>query len=133
MEKKYYEIDKKTQCWNWLGAISKYGYAIIKRNGKTQHASRYFYEQMIGKIPEKMTIDHLCYNKACVNVDHLEVVTSVENCRRRQNTKLNKEKVIKIRKLYNKGIKQMVLAKMFNVCQGHISDVVNNQRWNLSI
>ena len=40
------------------------------------------YEFLVGEIPEGLTLDHLCRNKACVMPDHLEPVTQAENHRR---------------------------------------------------
>lgn len=65
-------------CWEWQGTSCKgYGYFCI--NGKNWRAHRYSYEYYVGKIPEGLSIDHLCRNRACVNPEHLEPVTSKEN------------------------------------------------------
>ena len=37
----------------------------------------------VGPIPDGREIDHLCRNHRCVNPDHLEPVTHLENMRRR--------------------------------------------------
>ena len=43
-------------------------------------AHRFFYEKYYSRrIPSGMTVDHLCRNRACVNPEHMEVVTNKEN------------------------------------------------------
>lgn len=40
------------------------------------------YEAVHGPVPVGMEIDHLCNNRACYEVTHLEAVTHAENVRR---------------------------------------------------
>lgn len=59
------------------------GYVQLCRKGKMIYAHRLAYEKQVSKIPFDMTIDHLCKTKNCINTDHMEVVTTSENTRRR--------------------------------------------------
>lgn len=58
--------------------IMRNGYGI--RGHRLAH--RVAYETQVGPIPKGLEIDHLCRNRACVNVEHMEVVTHAENMRR---------------------------------------------------
>lgn len=75
--------DPKTGCINWTGRFDAGGYGdcIDKTTGE-RRAHRVAWALARGPIPEGMTIDHLCWNKACINVAHMEVVTRGENARR---------------------------------------------------
>ena len=70
-------------CWQWNSSLSPRGYPRFTVRDKTFPAHRFFYEFYHStKIPTDMALDHLCKNTACVNPQHLEVVTSGVNTRR---------------------------------------------------
>lgn len=72
-----------TACTPYTGTLNAngYGYSGTATHGE-RLAHRIAWVAANGPIPDGLTIDHLCRNKACVNVDHLEVVTYGENTRR---------------------------------------------------
>lgn len=71
-------------CLEWLGATNSRGYGSFSFGGKGKNvlAHRWIYEATVGPIATEMTIDHICRNRRCVDVKHLEVVTRGENTRR---------------------------------------------------
>lgn len=66
-------------CWLWLGARTVRGYGHLSWNGRHSLVHRVVYEEMVGPIPEGLTIDHRCFVIDCCNPDHLEPVTMREN------------------------------------------------------
>jgi hypothetical protein len=71
-----------TPCWQWTGSITSYGYGQFHADGLQCRALRFAYTHFVGEIPDGLSIDHLCRNKACVNPAHLEAVPLEENIRR---------------------------------------------------
>lgn len=57
----------------------KTGYVIVARNGKYVALHRWAWEHAYGPIPEGLVINHLCNNRKCFNIKHLELVTVKEN------------------------------------------------------
>ena len=77
-------INTDTGCVEWTRA-KKSGYGTIRFDGRQQSVHRVMYELFAGPVPEGADLDHLCRNRACANVSHLEPVTRKENLNRGVN------------------------------------------------
>lgn len=89
------KVNSESGCWEWLGVITKKGYARMKIAQQPVAMHRWSYVHHKGPIPEGMQIDHICHSKdarciggdkclhrRCVNPAHLEPVTGTVNTRR---------------------------------------------------
>ena len=75
-------VDATGPCWQWTAGRSQgYGRCAVA-GGRMMLAHQWAYEHLVGPVPGNMTLDHLCRNRACVNPDHLEVVTRGVNALR---------------------------------------------------
>ena len=66
------------ECIEWQGPQHTAGYGL----NRGRYAHRLAWEVAHGPIPTGMQIDHLCRNRLCVKVEHLDLVTHAENLRR---------------------------------------------------
>src|SRR5699024_10094898 len=65
------------ECHEWTGGKTSGGYGVFtavmeQMEQKKEMAHRWAYEYYVGQIPDGLDIDHLCRNRVCVNLDHLE-------------------------------------------------------------
>lgn len=68
-------------CAVWTGYTIWNGYGLMMLDGKTTTVHRIAYQARHGvTLRRDQLVDHLCRNRLCVNVAHLEVVTNRENC-----------------------------------------------------
>ena len=72
-------VDKTSHCWNWKGVFNVYGYGLMHVNGPQIKAHRISYQEFNGPLDEKLVIDHICRNRACVNPKHLRQTTIKQN------------------------------------------------------
>lgn len=81
-----YVVNTVSGCWYWMAGCDGDGYgAVSSKLGGRQRSTGAHRASWIahrGPIPDGLTIDHLCWNRKCVNPDHLEPVTFEENNRR---------------------------------------------------
>lgn len=87
-------IDDEDSCWPWLAGRSHGEYGTFYYRGKMYNSHRIAFEEIKGKIPPKIVIDHLCRVKECQRPSHLEAVTRNENTRRGWADVVAREKLL---------------------------------------
>lgn len=136
------KINKTETCWLWTASKDGKGYARFStggRKGKSHSAHRTAYELWVGQIPDNLVVRHKCKNKDCVNPEHLETGTQVDNeadkvrdgttnrGERCGTAKLTNEQVADIRRRV--GQKGVELAKEFGVSKATISQILSATTW----
>lgn len=92
-DKVYHRVMANTErtpdgCLESLYSRGSHGYTQVGWNESGYQDSqmllthRAVWQWVYGEIPEGMTIDHLCHNRACVEIAHLRLLTNYENARR---------------------------------------------------
>jgi len=141
-----YEIDENG-CHNCTShKTDKFGYPRInfKRKNMTMH--RYVYTVLNGEIKKGLVVRHKCDNPQCININHLELGTILDNVMDRNIRdrtskasrtkgevngmhKLKEHQVLEILKLKGK-LSQSKIAKMFGVSQVNISCIFTGKSWS---
>lgn len=142
-----YNVNPITDCWEWTGALSDFGYGRICYKGKYYLAHRF--SLMTQNIdPAGFFVCHHCDNPKCVNPAHLYLGDSKTNAadavRRNRTTageknassKLSVADIEYIRKfgiISRQGGRNIgnvkELAEQFNVTSVTIRNVINKFTW----
>ena len=72
------KIEHRDGCWIWTAGLTAGGYAKF-RDGRTLAGHRWSYAHFVGAIPAGCDVHHLCAHRACVNPEHLLVLTKREH------------------------------------------------------
>ena len=124
------ETDKG--CLEWQGHKNEDGYGLVRLAGKKRRAHREAWKLFVGEIPKGMLVLHNCFNKACINIEHLRLGTHKENKQDEDYAKLSRTEIETIRYLYSNGYTQVQLAKKYNCTRSNIGYVVRGDSWNFS-
>lgn len=155
--RKFVTLGKISECWDFSGGSRhKFGYGLMRIDGKMVGAHRAAYEAAVGPIPPGKHILHSCDRPICCNPAHLRVGTSADNvddrdyrgrtakgperatlqrkiCRRgsnHQDAKLDERKVRFARKAYSEGrFSQQELADRYGVSQAAMSSALLRKTW----
>lgn len=73
-----------TECIEWSKGTDRYGYGLVKYNGKMRLVHRVAYEVYHGVCPDGLHVLHSCDNPKCYNPAHLSLGTHLDNMRDRK-------------------------------------------------
>ena len=74
----------ETGCWEWTATKIHNGYAVLTIFSRQHLVHRLLWEWANRRpFPSGLEADHLCRVRHCVNPDHIEPVTALENNHRR--------------------------------------------------
>jgi len=140
------DIRNPFECWPWLAAVRRKdeGYGAFWINGHHQPASRIAYSLIFHNVPINLQVCHHCDNPSCCNPEHLFLGTNIDNVqdrdkkgrgasgekKRTSTWSFCQKDVIFIRKLIkNKTLKQIEVAKMFNVSPSVINNLIKGRTY----
>ncbi len=87
-------VDPITECWVWQGPTSGEGrgggYGRMCISGQTVAVHIASYTHFYGYVPGTKQVDHKCQTRLCCNPLHLELVTHLQNQRRRAKARKTK-------------------------------------------
>lgn len=134
------KVNKTDSCWIWKAGTNNKGYGVFCIKRKTNLAHRISWKIHYDD-PGNSNVLHKCDNPLCVNPSHLFLGSQAENVKdcieknrfqhgeKNGRCKLTQKEVDEIRKLLNDGVKNVKLAKMFNISQTCISNIKQGISW----
>ena len=72
-------IPVENGCLIWEGCCSRWGYGQVNVGGVIVYVHRWVWELVHGPIPDGWEVDHLCRNRRCGKLEHLEAVPKAVN------------------------------------------------------
>ena len=74
-----------SDCIESIRGVGSHGYPHLswtdEDGAHNQTAHRIAWFDANGPVPDGLTVDHMCHNRRCVNIDHLRLLTLSENAK----------------------------------------------------
>ena len=131
--------DPITNCWNWTGYVTKYGYGetrlIDKKKVRVHRLSMFVWKDF--DLNSELDVLHDCDNRRCFNVEHLFIGTNLDNMKdkvskNRQSRKLDKQDLLEIIKYFTeKEFSVKELAEIYKVSKSAIKMKI--KKFNLGL
>ena len=121
-------IESDNSCLEWKWGNDEYG--KLRYNYFYMPVHRFIWIIYRGLIPKGMLVLHNCFNKRCVNIEHLRLGTHQENTQDNDLGKLCVKDVHQIKYLISQGVQQIEIAERFGVHRSVISNIKGKKRWN---
>lgn len=126
-----------TECIEWTGLVGNTGYGrmYIPSSGygagdeRVVLAHRHAWEQTRGPIPDGLTVHHVCENRLCINVDHMQLLDRHHHAGGGGHGKLNREKAERIKALLHAGHRGMDVAEWFGVSRQQVCNIKKGRCW----
>jgi antitoxin component HigA of HigAB toxin-antitoxin module len=122
-------------CWNWMKEYLE-GYATFrwgyKGNKHRIQVHRFLWYLATGQLPE--VVKHLCNNKSCVNIHHLQGDTLLQNIHDAMNDGLTKgdplspDDVRQIHILRSQGLTLQAIADVVGTAKSYVCQILSGKK-----
>lgn len=123
-------------CWVFRGRRRKNGRCEVRYQNRMEQAHRLAYAEWVGPIPGGLVVRHRCDNPPCINPDHLELGTQLDNMRdmverRRFHAKLTVSDVGDIRRVLRDPRRPSMerIGEMFGVSGSAVQRIASGTSW----
>lgn len=118
----------ETPCDLWERGCTTAGYGETFRDGKVRYTHRVAWEDAHGPIPDGLTIHHLCGQRRCRNVEHMELLRRDDHAGALGHGKLTREDARQIKDLV--AVKSHGwIAAAYGISRPLVSMIASGRRW----
>lgn len=118
-------------CWVWVRCVNNYGYGVVNAPEGIKLSHRVSFAILREEPIDGKVLDHVCRNRRCVNPDHLDPTTHVENTLRGESPAARNARKTHLIPAYGRDYKSkaavleawnagkdFIIANAFDPCDG---------------